>query len=67
MGDFVPMRQIRDDEPLMIAWKAYLATEDYQDAFKWAAFEEHRDGSLWAAFMAGFKAAAPKALTGEGL
>jgi hypothetical protein len=51
------MRQVRKDDPLMIAWQAYVGGEEYQNSFMWASHEEHRDGSLWAAFMAGFRAA----------
>ena len=48
------MRQVADDEPLMVAWKAHQQTEEYANSRKWAAFPEHLDGSLWALFMAGF-------------
>lgn len=30
------MQQCPDDHPLMIAWKAYQATEDYQNSYNWA-------------------------------
>lgn len=50
------MRQVRDDEPLMIAWKEYLASEEYQNDFRWAADEAHRTGALWSAFAVGFGA-----------
>ena len=44
--------------PVMIAWKAYQAGEEYANSFKWAAHEERRKGSMWAAFYAGFYASA---------
>lgn len=40
--------------PLMQAWEAYKATDDYKNTRKWALQEEHVDGSLWAAFACGF-------------
>lgn len=46
-----------EDHPLMIAWSAYKATEDFANTRKWALYEAHVEGSLWAAFMAGFNAA----------
>lgn len=30
------MTQCPPDHPLMIAWQAYQATEDYQNSYKWA-------------------------------
>lgn len=69
------MRQIRDDEPLMVAWKAYLQTPEYSNSRKWAEFvvlsnkediqalavdHPHLSGSMWTAFMAGWKAAGGK-------
>jgi alkyl sulfatase BDS1-like metallo-beta-lactamase superfamily hydrolase len=30
------MQQCPDDHPLMIAWKSYQATEEYQNSYKWA-------------------------------
>lgn len=58
------------DHPLMIAWNAYKATEEYKNSKKWASTARvtdhgdgsmsltypHTDGSLWAAFAAGFNA-----------
>lgn len=55
------MRALKDDEPIMVAWKRYQETDDYDNTFKWAAHSEHRKGSLWAAFMGGFLAATEKA------
>lgn len=50
-------RQIQDHEPLMVAWKKYLDSSEYQNTFDWAAHEANRKGSLWAAFSEGFTAA----------
>lgn len=61
--------KLPDDSPLMIAWNAYRATDDYANTLKWARhlsmhlqeaqatiIHPHTEGSLWAAFMAGWKA-----------
>lgn len=59
------------DAPLMVAWEAFKATDDYANTHKWARtprVEDHDDGSLvmtwphtegslWGAFMAGYFAA----------
>ena len=39
------------DDPRMIAWKKYQATDDYANARR-----NHIEGALWAAFIAGFEA-----------
>jgi hypothetical protein len=52
---------VPSDHPLMKAWTAYKATEDYANSRRWAAHDEHRDGSLWAAFMEGWNAATKRA------
>lgn len=58
------------DDPLMIAWKAYQATDEYANTFKWATDpslrhrreedrqrrEQHFEGTLWAAFIEGYEA-----------
>lgn len=63
-------RQVGDDEPLMIAWKAFQATEEFANAKRWAqqlqvtvaygpevqVQHPHLEGSLWAMFMNGFLA-----------
>lgn len=55
-------RQVRDDEPLMVAWKRYAATSDFANTAKWAAAgAKYVDGSLWAAFLAGYVAATTRA------
>ncbi len=51
------MQQVPVDHPLMVAWNAYKASDDYANSLKWAATPDYREGSMWAAFMAGFKAA----------
>jgi hypothetical protein len=45
------------DDPVMVAWKAYKASEEFANTRRWATNPEHTDGSLWAAFRAGFDAA----------
>lgn len=53
------------DDPRMIAWNKYTATEEYADAMRWALDtnvpgdrrQRYVDGALWAAFVAGFDAA----------
>lgn len=55
------MRAVGDDEPVMVAWKAYKATEEYANALKWATDARHVEGSLWAAFSEGFAASPPVA------
>lgn len=61
------MRGLRDDEPLMQAWNAYKATDDFANTRKWAADLEwiatdpsHADWQLWGAFVAGWRAAGGK-------
>lgn len=53
------MAPVPKDDPLMIAWEAYTATDKYANTKRWAIHPEHVEGSLWAAFMEGFKAALP--------
>lgn len=52
------MTALPKDHPLIRAWEAYKATDEYANTRKWAAHDEHVDGSLWASFMAGFYVAA---------
>lgn len=60
---------VSDDDPLMIAWKAFQATEEFKNAEKWAQVVDLRvapgdlqvrypnmQGSLWCLFMNGFVA-----------
>ena len=56
------MGLVPKDHPLMIAWTAYQATDEYANAQKWAmtTYEgqhPYLEGSLWAMFVAGYKAA----------
>jgi hypothetical protein len=51
------MAPVPEDHPLMIAWNAYKATDDFANTRKWAAQDQHLDGSLWAAFEQGYRAA----------
>ena len=51
------------DDPRMIAWTAYKATDDYANTLKWALWphnderkQQYVEGSLWAAFIEGFEA-----------
>lgn len=54
-----------EDHPLMIAWKAWQKTPDYENSFKWLAHDQHRQGSMWAVFMAGFNSANARGLRPE--
>ena len=48
---------VPETDPMMIAWRAYSATDEYANTRRWATHEEHVNGSLWAAFIAGWFAA----------
>jgi hypothetical protein len=50
------MRPVGPDEPLMVAWTAFQATPEFENAKKWAYDARHLQGSLWAMFEAGFNA-----------
>lgn len=53
------MRQLRDDEPLMIAWNKYKKSEDYLNSCKhFITFADNLIGNMWGVFMAGFNSAA---------
>jgi hypothetical protein len=54
------MRACAPDEPVMVAWNAYKATDDYRNSLKWCG-AGHAEGSLWACFLAGFKTAIERA------
>jgi len=59
-----------DTDPMLIAWKAWQKSEDYDNARRWAetfiiesnghklgamsAKHPHLEGSMWAAFVAGW-------------
>lgn len=63
-------RAVGEDEPLMIAWKAYQATPEFSNTKQWAETMQltirtgpeikidhpHLQGSLWACFVAGYTA-----------
>jgi hypothetical protein len=51
------MAPVPKDHPLMVAWEAYKASDEYANSKKWAAHPEHLEGSLWTLFMAGFQSA----------
>lgn len=48
---------VPQDSLLMMAWKVYESSEDFQNTRRWALREEHVNGSLWAAFLNGWLAA----------
>ena len=56
MIDDQAQQAVAQDDPLMIAWKAYQQTDAFANSKKWAAHEQHLLGSLWAIFEAGFRA-----------
>lgn len=49
-------RPLPSDDPILLAWQAYSAGEEYENTKRWASKVEHIDGSLWAAFLAGWQA-----------
>lgn len=53
------MTALPPDHPLMEAWNAHKATDEYQNSLRWAP--THSEGSLWAVFMAGWQAATRRA------
>lgn len=55
------MRGFKSTEPVMIAWKAYEASDEFANTKKHAIHPDRVDGSLWAAFLAGFLAATERA------
>lgn len=59
MGAMAPVPQ---DHPMMKAWTAHKATEDYRNLLNWARKGgEFAEGQLWGAFEAGFRAATERA------
>lgn len=48
------MAPLPKDDPMLIAWEEYKATEDYANTKKWAADSGQVDGSLWTVFMQGY-------------
>src|SRR5712691_5739140 len=59
------MTPLPADDPRLVAWTSYTATEDYRNTKKWAEHTDHGEGSLWAAFIAGWAALAALAPEGE--
>lgn len=65
------MSLVPDDHPMMIAWKAHQATDEYANSYKWVTtdknyptaetYRQYVEGSLWAMFTAGFKAGTERA------
>lgn len=53
-------RPIRDDEPLMIAWKEFQETDSFKNSLRWAEIPTHRGGAFWNMFMHGWIAAGGK-------
>lgn len=50
------MQKLPDNHPLVIAWEAYRATEEYANSLQWAMQSHDKmtvEGSLWGAFVAG--------------
>ena len=53
-----------DNDPRVIAWNAYKATDDFANTRKWALDtnvqnnlrQQYVEGSLWASFLYGFEA-----------
>lgn len=45
-------RPVGPNEPVMVAWNAHKATEDYANTLRWAG--QSNEGNLWAMFLAGF-------------
>lgn len=51
------MTALAADDPRMVAWGKYRATDEYANARHWALKPDHVDGALWAAFIEGWIAA----------
>lgn len=45
--------KLRGDDPRIVAWEAFKASEGFANTRRWALHEEYVEGSLWAAFLAG--------------
>lgn len=50
------------DDPMLIAWKEFEASDRFPVCVKWARIEKHTEGALWEAFCRGYQSAiaAPK-------
>lgn len=56
-------RMVGPNEPVMVAWKRFQATEEYANAMRWGCEPTdtklgHLEGAIWAAFSMGFAARA---------
>ena len=47
------MVALPENDPTMIAWNKYKATDEFANTKKWAAYPQHVEGSLWAAYLQG--------------
>lgn len=57
---------INANAPVMLAWEAYKATDEYDNTRRWASKPDHTDGSLWAAFFKGYFSGCANALADSG-
>ena len=47
------MKALPENDPIMISWNKYKATDQFANTKKWAVYPEHVEGSLWAAYLQG--------------
>ena len=52
---------VSENDPRKVAWEAWKAMAEFENARRWALHEEHVDGSLWWAFIVGYAAATDRA------
>ena len=45
------------DDPMLIAWKEFEASDRFPVCVKWARIEKHTEGALWEAFCRGYQSA----------
>jgi hypothetical protein len=60
MSDEIAMEGLPPDAPIMVAWRAYMNSQDYGTARLWlrgSRSPTEGDGELWSAFCRGWKAA----------
>lgn len=50
------MTPVPEDSPVMVAWRRWEKTEEFENIRRWA-LQEHVRSALWAAFLEGFEAA----------
>lgn len=48
------MTPLDKNDPRLVAWNVYTATEEFGNSKKWALLEEHIEGSFWAVFLEGW-------------